>query len=112
MSALTFAAANGSVRSAAVLLENGADVETRDERGLTPLMVAAMSGYPEVIDFLLQHGADLDATGRGGVTARTLAAEKNLNAIVKLLDDRKTALSAQKKSAADEAKVPAGPANP
>ena len=46
---------------AKLLLENGADVNARDENGNTPLKIAINSGKEDMIEFLLAHGADANA---------------------------------------------------
>jgi hypothetical protein len=42
-------------------LNEGADIETRLVRDLTPLMLAAEHGHAEMVDALLARGADVDA---------------------------------------------------
>jgi ankyrin repeat protein len=39
------------------LLELGVDVNTRDNKGQTPLQVALEKGDEQVVQLLLQHGA-------------------------------------------------------
>lgn len=51
------------------LVENGSDIETRDEDGLTPLLTAACIGVVGLMEPLLKHGADVDARGPKGETA-------------------------------------------
>ena len=104
--ALTFAAANGNLRSVALLLDAGADIEHRDERSFTPLMAAAFGGYSEVVNHLLLHGANPDAVGRGGVTARSLAEERRFSDVVNTLDQWK------RTSAASPAKPGEAPGPP
>ena len=54
----------------AMLVDGGADVDARDESGLTPLITAACMGYGEFIDILLRAGAEINATvERSGITA-------------------------------------------
>ncbi|KAL8003921.1 putative ankyrin repeat and death domain-containing protein 1A/1B [Plasmopara halstedii] len=50
----------------------GFDPTVRDVYGQTPLHVAAMSGYSEVVDTLLERGADPLAQDRSGLTALSL----------------------------------------
>lgn len=47
------------------LLETGADVDSRNDDGMTPLMLAP---NPEIVRLLLQHGADLEARSDSGMT--------------------------------------------
>jgi len=53
-----------------LLLEKGAEIEARDERGMTPLMHAARSSKtPEIVTLLLGKGADPLAKDREGKKA-------------------------------------------
>jgi hypothetical protein len=52
-----------------MLVENGADVNARDEDGATPLMFLAAAGELELIKLLLQKGAQINARDNKGVTA-------------------------------------------
>jgi ankyrin repeat protein len=54
-------AANGDADGAALALRAGANVETRDTRGRTPLLLAAAADHVEVAAVLVALGADLDA---------------------------------------------------
>jgi ankyrin repeat protein len=88
-------------------------MEARDERALTPLMLAALGGYSEVVELLLARGANAAATGRGGATARSLAEANGHAPIVRMLDEHaKRAAAVEEKSAPDEAKGPTGSGNP
>ena len=57
-----------------LLLENGAQVNTRDEEGRTPLMEAAGYGRLTTVRVLLDKDADLEAIDDYGNTALLLAA--------------------------------------
>ncbi len=67
--ALWWAAGRGQNESIAVLLDGGADVDSRQAQGKTALMYAAMRGRAETVDTLLQHGATVDAVDERGKTA-------------------------------------------
>ena len=54
------AAGRGDVASVRDLLANGVDIESTNDRGATPLYVAAERGHLEVVRLLLAHGADPD----------------------------------------------------
>jgi hypothetical protein len=70
---LLSAAGAGHTREVETLLSQGADVETRDKNGRTPLMLAAQHGRPEVVRLLLSKGAQSDARDKSGLTAYGLA---------------------------------------
>lgn len=55
------------------LLERGAKTDIADDRGQTPLMIAAAMDHAEVIDILLAHGANLQARDASGKNAVDLA---------------------------------------
>ena len=60
---------NDTWQKAVFLLKLGADVNARDEDGLTPLMNAAGQGDPDLIHCLLAGGADTQARDNEGLTA-------------------------------------------
>ena len=63
------------VRIVKVLLENGADVNARDSKGITPLMVCAESHNQTFFAWkLLEAGGDPDICNSHGHTALTIAA--------------------------------------
>jgi uncharacterized protein len=64
-SLLMLASYHGEVETAQMLLEHGADVDRRNDRGQTPLGGAAFKGYVEIIAPLLAHDAD----NGGGMTS-------------------------------------------
>jgi N-acyl-D-amino-acid deacylase len=51
------------------LVRDGADVNSRDRHGSTPLMDSATVGSLEAMKFLLSHGADVNAQNQFGSTA-------------------------------------------
>jgi len=59
--ALRLACGNNQLNIAQVLLDNGADVNTADGTGWTPLMAAARKGREDVCKFLISHKADIRA---------------------------------------------------
>lgn len=71
------AAENGNVEKIKLLLENGADVNAKDDKGWTPLMMASRhsntSSNIETVNLLLQNGADVNAKQNTGWTPLMLA---------------------------------------
>ncbi|MCI0431524.1 MAG: ankyrin repeat domain-containing protein [Rhodospirillales bacterium] len=57
-----------------LLLDRGADQSLADDRGRTPLMIAAERGHAEIVSLLLSRGGDPAHRDREGKTARDLAA--------------------------------------
>lgn len=90
--ALRMAASGGHHDVVKLLLDRGADVNARDQEGLTALIKAAWGSHPEVVRLLLDKGADVNTKDNYGWTALTWAVdlrygEPDLD-LVKLLKDR------------------------
>ena len=68
-----------------LLLEKGADVESKDDDGQTPLSRAAMYGhsYEAVVKLLLEKGADVESKDRYyGRTPLSRAAERGYKGLL------------------------------
>jgi uncharacterized protein len=64
---LLFAARQGCVECARILLDAGARINTADPDGISPVLMAIINGHYDVAGFLLNQGADpnlADDTGR------------------------------------------------
>lgn len=68
--------ASNDVQTAALLLERGALIDTRDSRGRTPLITASasLSARRGTLRWLLSNGASVTAAGDDGTTALAAAA--------------------------------------
>src|SRR5262245_17167336 len=51
------------------LLKDPANVNLKDDRGMTPLMCAAFAGSSDAMKLLLDNGADVNATNGFGSTS-------------------------------------------
>jgi ankyrin repeat protein len=63
--ALMFAARAGDGMSAKLLVAAGADLNDADAWGVSATVLAAHSGYEELVEFLLELGADANAAAAG-----------------------------------------------
>ena len=71
------AATEGDTDKIWELIEQGADIDTRNKWGDTALMLAARKGHltPELLEALVSRGADVNARDKDGMTALMFAAE-------------------------------------
>jgi ankyrin repeat protein len=63
--ALLFAARVGDLESAKMLVAAGANVNDEDAWGVSATVLAAHSGFGDLVDFLLETGADPNTSGAG-----------------------------------------------
>ncbi|MCG2576523.1 ankyrin repeat domain-containing protein [Dechloromonas sp. XY25] len=82
------AAEAGNHEVCAMFVRAGFDVDTRDAREWTPLMIAAFHGREQLALMLLEFGADVFATDRGGYSPLHWAAFSGYQVVVKLLLER------------------------
>ncbi len=85
---LRAAAGSGKVDIIRYLLEQGAEVDSEDSSGATPLFHAAMAGHTAVCGLLLDKGADVNAEHETGYTPLHAASKNGHVGVVKLLLDR------------------------
>ncbi|QMW45818.1 hypothetical protein G4B11_009273 [Aspergillus flavus] len=84
MDALFNAVDRGEATVVGLLIEYGANLESRDSDGMTPLAYAAYFRRPEAAEVLLNHGANIDALSQG-LTALSFAIDEGKVPMVKLL---------------------------
>jgi len=79
------AVVEGDVESLRALLESGADVDERDGKGLTPLMLAALNRKVDMVKILLEYGADVEAEDKRGWRPLRYAIRGGDAGVVKIL---------------------------
>jgi len=84
------AASNGDVGKVSELLKKDPSLlESRDDNGMTPLLVAARDGKPNVVTLLIAKGASITAaTKTGDYDALSLAAKNGQKDVVAILLDK------------------------
>lgn len=79
------AAAGNYTDIARMLVENGAQVNVRQQAGATPLHSAAQNGNLELLILFLENGAQTDVRMEGGKLAADLAKDKGFEEIAAIL---------------------------
>ncbi|KAH7126684.1 ankyrin repeat-containing domain protein [Dendryphion nanum] len=77
-------ASKSMVQIAQILIDNGAEIEAKDDTGATPLLLAVKSSHTgevnvELINVLLDKGADRDAKDGGGMSVIEWMTQKEVN---------------------------------
>ena len=75
-----------SVDIAKILIADGADVNAKSKKGVTPLMVAAAHDNPPLVSLLLQKGADPKIKTPDGKTALDIAKDNRNEASVRQIE--------------------------
>jgi ankyrin repeat protein len=75
LTALIFAARQGDLETARILVEAGADVNQTSRYGWTPLLTATQNRHYQVGAYLLAHGANPNLANNGGWTPLYLATD-------------------------------------
>lgn len=75
LTALVYAARNGSIDAARALLEGGADVNQTTRYGWSPLLAATQNQNYQMARFLIERGADVNLANKGGWTPLYLATD-------------------------------------
>lgn len=79
------AARSGDIERVEQLLDQGVDLEDRNETHETPLISAALAGHLAVVQSLIEKGADIQARNDRGLTPLHAAAYGGHSDIVRLL---------------------------
>lgn len=82
------ACAHGFLPAAQVLLEHGANINAKQNIGVTPLMQAVRSRNLALVKFLLDKNADINVADDNGDTALHYAYRHQIIPIIRELEDR------------------------
>ena len=82
---ITEAAATGNIEAVKQSIADGADVNTKDDDGRTPLHYVANEGHMEIAELLISKGADLNAKDKIRGTPLHYAAAYDHKEIVELI---------------------------
>ena len=85
---LIWAARNGHEAVVKLLLEKGAQMDSKDKYNQTALLLAVQNGHEAMVKMLLKEGADLDSKDVYGQTPLSRAARKGHEAVIGLLLDK------------------------
>ncbi|MBD3268276.1 ankyrin repeat domain-containing protein [bacterium] len=64
----------GQTDAARLLIENGAELESKNNEGSTALMTAVFFCHPDTVKLLLENGADVNTTNQNGNTPMDVVA--------------------------------------
>lgn len=98
------AAEKGDLTKIHQLLSKEADVNAKDDKGVTALMLAAGKGHAEVVQALLDAGAEVEAKDNTGLTAAMRAERSGYADIVKLLNRPRSSTTETEQLRAEAAK--------
>ncbi|GHV12216.1 hypothetical protein FACS189491_04820 [Spirochaetia bacterium] len=78
---------SGTAKEVRAAIDAGADVNTHDRHGRTPLIFAATFNDADTVRIILDAGADVNSVDDGGIGPLMAAAAKNKSAVARLLLD-------------------------
>ncbi len=87
-SALHEAARIGDIETVGLLLDQGAELDAKNEDGVTPVHAAAQGDHSEVVALLLDRGADVDTRTLKRLTSLHIAGKEGAVEVVALLLNR------------------------
>ncbi|MBN2230334.1 MAG: ankyrin repeat domain-containing protein [Candidatus Thorarchaeota archaeon] len=85
---LLLSSESGDYAGVVKAVEDGADLNTVDDRGMLPLLWAALRGHLKIVEYLLDNGADIHKRNHAEWTALMEASLEGHIEIVRLLVER------------------------
>lgn len=90
-------------------IARGENLEWRDERGFTPLMIAASRDRPAICELLMDAGADIRATDADGRDAFSIARDAGASAAAEVIAQRHAGLDVGSSCGAEQEPSPTQP---
>ena len=82
---LHLASQKGDFQTVKYLISHGANIESKDTNGVTPLYIASRNGHIEIVKYLISHGANIESKTNQDATPLHFASYKNHLQIVEYL---------------------------
>ena len=86
----------GKSNMVTLLLERGANLESKTRDGLTPLHCAARSGHENVVDVMIQRGAPISAKTKNGLAPLHMSSQGDHVDAARILLHHKVRVSSDK----------------
>lgn len=86
---LCLAISEGDINKVKEIIAYGIDINDATNRGMTPLMFAAVYNQSEIAKLLLENGAHVYMKDNSGYTALDHAKKRDFNAIVEIIKQNK-----------------------
>ena len=75
----------GDLKTIEYLISHGANIESKDKYGFTPLHIASIHNYLPIVEYLVSHGANIESKENNGASSLHYASQKDYLSIVEYL---------------------------
>ena len=91
------AASKGDKESILQYIENGSDLNLKDHKGWTPLLLSLENKHLEIAQILIKHGADIKSKNKEGTTSLHIASELGSIELTKAMIEKNAEINAKDK---------------